>query len=95
MVAEAGGSPFDGRRTAASNVPPPVFLQHALSTQVMAHMGAPHTFAATSASYSTAFLFEMFVLAATFKIEVTTFYPRIRYCAGSGRGGGGDEIHRD
>eukprot|EP00903_Cladosiphon_okamuranus_P005904 g5838.t1 len=37
--------------------------------EVMAHMGAPHTFAATSASYSTAFLTEIFVLATSFKIE--------------------------
>ena len=57
----------------ASNVSthptPPLCLR----TQVMAHMGAPHTFAATRASYSTTFLIEMFVLASSFKIEVT--YP--------------------
>lgn len=36
----------------------------------MAHMGAPHTFTATGPGYSTEFLMEMFVLAATFNIEV-------------------------
>ncbi|CAM9819797.1 unnamed protein product [Ectocarpus sp. 12 AP-2014] len=38
--------------------------------RVMAHMGAPHTFTATGPGYSTEFLMEMFVLAATFDIEV-------------------------
>ncbi|CAM9570899.1 unnamed protein product [Ectocarpus sp. 12 AP-2014] len=37
---------------------------------VMAHMGAPHTFAATGPGYSTECLMEMFVLAANFNIEV-------------------------
>ncbi|CAN0536962.1 unnamed protein product [Ectocarpus sp. 8 AP-2014] len=36
----------------------------------MAHMGAPHAFTATGPGYSTEFLMEMFVLAATFNIEV-------------------------
>lgn len=42
----------------------------AATVQLMAHMGAPHTFIATNASYSTAFVLDMLVLAATFKIEV-------------------------
>jgi len=33
-------------------------------------MAAPHTFAATSNSYSTGFLVEIFTLAATFQIKV-------------------------
>ncbi|CAM9298889.1 unnamed protein product, partial [Scytosiphon promiscuus] len=44
-------------------------LGFSMPPPLMAHMGAPHTFATTNASYSTEFVLEMLVLATTFKIE--------------------------